>query len=87
MKVYVSIQCREKTSFTNEKLYLRIPTSVDAIVFTKQHDKYNAVLLTKIVLTDLNIYALPLMETKVTLYTLRIYISINKHSTNTTIVP
>lgn len=38
------------TDFTNEKLYLRIPTSVDAIIFTMQNGKYNAVLLTKIVL-------------------------------------
>lgn len=44
---------REKTKFTNEKLYLRIPTSVDAIIVTMQNGKYNAVLLTKIVLRDL----------------------------------
>lgn len=57
---YVPIPRREKTNFTNEKLYLRIPTSVDAIIFTMQNGKYNAVLLTKIVLIDLTIYVLPL---------------------------
>lgn len=51
----------EKTQkLTNEKLYLRIPTSVDAIIITMQNGKYNAVLLTKIVLIDLTIYVLPL---------------------------
>lgn len=51
---------RKDKKFTNEKLYLRIPTSVDAIIFTMQNGKYNAVLLTKIVLIDLTIYVLPL---------------------------
>lgn len=50
----------KRQNFTNEKLYLRIPTSVDAIIFTMQNGKYNAVLLTKIVLIDLTIYVLPL---------------------------
>lgn len=45
---------------TNEKLYSRIPTSVDAIIITMQNGRYNAVLLTKIVLIDLTIYVLPL---------------------------
>lgn len=69
---------------------MRIPTSVDAIIFTMQNGKYNAVLLTKIVLTELTIYVLMLEETEVTLYIfiymLRIDSSINKHSTNTTIL-
>lgn len=46
--------------FTNEKLYLRIPTSVDAIVITMQNGRYNAVLLTKIVLGDLTTFVLAL---------------------------
>lgn len=46
----------KRQNFTNEKLYSRIPTSVDAIIFTMQNGKYNAVLLTKIVLIDLTIY-------------------------------
>lgn len=50
----------KRQNFTNEKLYLRIPTSVDAIIITMQNGKYNAVLLTKIVLIDLTIYVLPL---------------------------
>lgn len=50
----------KRQNFTNEKLYLRIPTSVDAIIFTMQNGKYNAVLLSKIVLIDLTIYVLPL---------------------------
>ena len=33
--------------FTNEKLYFRIPTSVDAIIITMQNGKYNVDLLTK----------------------------------------
>jgi len=65
---------------------LRIPTSVDAVIFTMQNGKYNAVLLTKIEREDLTIYVLPLIETEVTLYMLRIDSSINKHSTNTTIL-
>ncbi len=76
----------KRQNFTNEKLYLRIPTSVDAIIFTMQNGKYNAVLLTKMVLIDLTIYVLPLQETEVTLYMSRIDSSINKHSTNTTIL-
>lgn len=49
------------TNFTNEKLYLRIPTSVDdAVIFTMQNGKYNAVLLAKIVLTELTINVLSL---------------------------
>lgn len=55
VKILVSIGFRQKTNFTNEKLYLRIPTSVDAIIFTMQNGNYNAVLLTKIVLKDLTI--------------------------------
>lgn len=51
----------KRQNFTNKKkLYLRIPTSVDAIIITMQNGKYNAVLLTKIVLIDLTIYVLPL---------------------------
>lgn len=65
---------------------MRIPTSVDAIIITMQNGKYNAVLLTKIVLIDLTIYVLPLKETEVTLYMSRIDSSINKHSTNTIIL-
>lgn len=40
-----------------EKLYLRIPTSVDAITFTMQNGNYNAILLTKCVI-DFSIYVL-----------------------------
>lgn len=50
----------KRQRFTNEKLYLRIPTSVDAIVITMQNGRYNAVLLTKIVLGDLTIFVLAL---------------------------
>lgn len=50
-----------------------------------QNGKYNAVLLTKMVLIDLTIYYLPLEETEVTLYMPRIDSSINKHFTNTTL--
>lgn len=50
----------KRQNFTNEKLYLRIPTSVDVIIITMQNGKYNAVLLTKIVLIYLTIYVLPL---------------------------
>lgn len=54
LKYYFDAVKRQR--FTNEKLYLRIPTSVDAIVITMQHGRYNAVLLTKIVLGDLIIF-------------------------------
>lgn len=84
-KGITGVQRKDKTS-QMEKLYLRIPTSVDAIIVTMQNGKYNAVLLTKMVLNDLTIYALPLWETEVTLYMSRIDSSINKHSTNTTIL-
>lgn len=40
-----------------EKLYLRIPTSVDAITFTMHNGNYNAILLTKCVI-DFSIYVL-----------------------------
>lgn len=59
IRMYPS-NAEKRQNFTNEKLYLRIPTSVDAIIFTMQNGKYNAVLLTKIVLIDLTIYVLPL---------------------------
>lgn len=48
---------KKKTNFTNEKLYLRIPTGVDAINFTMHNGEYNAVLLTKMQLIGLSAYA------------------------------
>lgn len=54
----------KRQNVTNETFYLRIPTSVDAIIFTMQNGKYNAVLLTKIVLIGLTIYILHLRKLK-----------------------
>lgn len=62
--IFFSPSAEKRQNFTNEKLYLRIPTSVDAIIFTMQNGKYDAVLLTKIVLIDLTIYVLPLRKLK-----------------------
>jgi len=57
------MQRKDKTS-QMETLYLRIPTSVDAITVTMQNGKFNAVLLTEIELKDLTIYVLPLRKLK-----------------------
>lgn len=59
-----SSDVEKRQNVTNEKFYLRIPTSVDAIIFTMQNGKYNAVLLTKIVLKDFTIYILHLRKLK-----------------------
>lgn len=67
-KLRSSSDIEKRQNVTNEKLYLRILTSVDAIVITMQYGKYNAVLLTKIVLIDFTIYVLPLKETEDTIY-------------------
>lgn len=58
VKLWLPSHTERNTKVTNEKLYFRIPTSVDAIIFTMQNGKYNAVLLAKIVLTELTIYVL-----------------------------
>lgn len=56
MCLFVSEAEKRQTS-QMEKLYLRIPTSVDAITFTMQNGNYNAILLTKCVI-DFSIYVL-----------------------------